>query len=431
MKGAIRKLLIFIGVIASAAVVLWLFNLRPVKNFSEKYAGTDLTVDAEGAVMEGTYNGYIREHENAGTPEHTVEIDLFSYTEGTGVEIYENYMGEEKALYSDTESLVTWEINVPEAGFYNVYLEYMTVESRGVAVERKIYINGELPFDDAENLTFSRIWTDAAEPRVDNQGNQIRPAQVEVYEWQSAYCRDDMGYVIEPYRFYFNKGKNTVSFEGVNEPVVLRKVLVSAVKELDTYTEYHAKGGNEASEKGRQYIQVLQGEDAVRRSEPSLYAKYDKASASTQPYSVMNTILNYTGGDAWRATGQWIEWEFTVPEDGYYSIMIKGRQNYARGLVACRSLYIDNEIPFAQMQEIGFAFGNDWNTLVLADENEVPYEFYLTEGTHTVRLEATLGGMGTILSDLQSSTYRLNQIYRLLCFFCHLFHMRNLALSSF
>jgi hypothetical protein len=86
----------------------------------------------------------------------------------------------------------------------------------------------------------------------------------------------------------------------------------------------------------------------------------------------MNTILNYTGGDAWRATGQWIEWEFTVPEDGYYSIMIKGRQNYARGLVACRSLYIDNEIPFAQMQEIGFAFGNDWNTLVLADEKEVP-----------------------------------------------------------
>ena len=92
MKGAIRKLLIFIGVIASAAVVLWLFSLRPVKNFSEKYAGTDLTVDAEGAVMEGTYNGYMREHETAGTPEHTVEIDLFSYTEGTGVEIYENGM---------------------------------------------------------------------------------------------------------------------------------------------------------------------------------------------------------------------------------------------------------------------------------------------------------------------------------------------------
>ena len=162
MKGAIRELLIFIGVIASAAVVLWLFSLRPVKNFSEKYAGTDLTVDAEGAVMKGTYNGYIREHGNAGTPEHTVEIDLFSYTEGTGVKIYENYMGEKKALYSDTESLVTWEINVPEAGFYNVYLEYMTVESRGVAIERKIYINGELPFDDAENLTFSGICPNAA-----------------------------------------------------------------------------------------------------------------------------------------------------------------------------------------------------------------------------------------------------------------------------
>ena len=99
-----------------------------------------------------------------------IEVDLFAYMEGEGVEVYENYEGEEKALYTDTESTVTWKVNVPEAGFYNLYLEYITVESRGVAIERSVYINGELPFDDAGNIIFTRTWTDASEPKVDNQG---------------------------------------------------------------------------------------------------------------------------------------------------------------------------------------------------------------------------------------------------------------------
>lgn len=412
MKGAIKKLLIFIGVIAAACLVLWLMSLRPTENFSEKYEGTDLSVDVAGATIEGTYTRYQNAHKGAAKPSRSVEVDLYNYTEGTGVEVYTDYQGEAKALYTDTDSLVTWEVTIPEAGVYNVYLEYMTVESRGVAIERSIYINGELPFTDAENITFSRIWTDAYEPKVDNQGNEIRPTQVEIYEWQSAYCKDDMGYVVEPYQFYFEAGKNTITLEGVNEPMVLRALAVTAIEDNVSYEEYHAQGGSAAVGEGLTYLTKLQGEDATKRSESSLYAKYDKASASTQPYSVMNTVLNYTGGDAWRTSGQWIEWEFTVPEDGYYNIMIKARQNYSRGSVSCRSLYIDGEIPFAEMQEIGFAYDKDWECLMLADDAEVPYEFYLTAGTHTIRLEATLGGMGSILEELQDSTYRLNQIYR-------------------
>lgn len=412
MKGAIKKLFIFIGVIAVACAALWLLSLRPVDNFSDKYAGADLSADAEGAMLEGTYTGYQKEHENAPMPQYNVDIDLYNYTAEDKVEVKNDYKGEEKVLYTDVGSEITWEVDIPEAGFYNVYIEYLTEASRGVAIERTLLINNELPFTDAENITFGRIWTDAHEPKVDNQGNEIRPAQVEIYEWQSAYFKDDMGYEIEPYRFYFEKGINTITFVGENEPMTLRKVSVRGVESAKTYDTYHAEGGAAATGEGRSYVAVLQGEDANKRSDASLYAKFDKASANTQPYSVTTTVLNYTGGDAWKTAGQWIEWEFTVPEDGYYNISVKARQNYARGNVSCRSVYIDGEIPFEEMQEVAFSFGNDWNILTLADENEVPYEFYLTEGTHTIRLEATLGGLGHILSDLQNSAYRLNQIYR-------------------
>jgi len=157
-------------------------------------------------------------------------------------------------------------------------------------------------------------------------------------------------------------------------------------------------------------VQVVQGEDSTIRSESSLYAKYDKSAPNTQPYSVTNTILNYVGGETWCSAGQWIEWEFSVPEDGYYNITVKGRQNYARGSVSSRTVYIDGEIPFEEMEEISFEYENDWNNLTLADGN--PYKIYLTEGTHTIRLEATLGGSGILLEELEDSIYRLNQIYR-------------------
>ena len=125
MKGSVKKAIIIIGVLI-VLVICVLLNLRPVENFQQKYEGVDLSADVEGAVREGTYTKYLNAHEDAACPAEDIEVDLFAYMEGEGVEVYENYEGEEKALYTDTESTVTWKVNVPEAGFYNLYLEYIT-----------------------------------------------------------------------------------------------------------------------------------------------------------------------------------------------------------------------------------------------------------------------------------------------------------------
>ena len=412
MRNGTKKLIgtiVFCGAFAGVCVLL---NLRGKDNYSEKYEGYDLTSDVTGLEREGTYTGYLHEHEGATYPGKTVDIDIFDYTaEGGDVEVVANYHDEAQVLFTDTESVVTFDVNVPESGYYYLKMDYLIPESRGVAAERSIYINGELPFTDAGNLTFSRIWTDGGEIKVDNQGNQIRPTQVEIYDWQSSYFRDDMGYVTDPYTFYFDKGTQTISLGAENEPMYIKALSLEPVVSLPSYEEYSASVPSSASG-GSDFIEVIQGESSVRRSESSLYAKYDRSSPTTQPYSVTSTILNYTGGEAWRAYGQWIEWEFEVPEDGFYNIMIKGRQNYQRGQVSNRAVYIDGEIPFAEAGVVSFPYDNDWNCVTLADENGTKYEFYLTKGTHTIKLESVLGSVGPIIEELEDSTYRLNQIYR-------------------
>ncbi len=412
MKNGTKKLIgtvVFCGAFAGICVLL---NLRDKDNFSEKYAGYDLTTDIVGLERTGTYTGYLLEHEGAAYPDKTVDIDIFNYSVENGeAEILTDYHDEAKVLFTDTESVVSFDVNIPESGFYYVKMDYLIPESRGVAAERSVYINGELPFDDAGNLTFSRIWTDGGEVRTDNQNNEIRPSQVEVFDWQSSYFRDDMGYVQDPYTFYFDKGVSTVSLGAENEPIVIKGLSVVPVENPVSYDEYIASLPADTGA-GADYMTVIQGEDSTYRSESSLYAKYDRASPTTVPYSVTHTVLNYTGGEAWRSYGQWIEWDFEVPEDGYYNIMIKGRQNYSRGQVSSRAIYIDGEIPFAEAGEVSFPYANDWNCLTLGDDNGNQYNFYLTKGTHTIRVESVLGSVGPIIEELEDSTYRLNQIYR-------------------
>ena len=413
MRKNIKKVLIVVAVIAVVAVVALILSLQGVEDFHEKYAGADLTHDVEGMEREGTYTGYLNEHLDAQDMSCEAEVNVFDYDADGEVEIYTNYKGADRALFTDTDSSVSFHVQVPQTGYYNFYMEYLIPESRGVAAERGVKINGQFPFEDARNIAFTRIWTDGGEVKTDNQGNQIRPTQVEVFDWQSSYFEDDMGYITEPYRFYLEAGDNEITLEAENEPMILRKFVVAPVSVIQNYAEYQAKKPEvSASEAATGYVQTVQGEASTLRSESSLYAKYDRSSPTTYPNSVTNTVLNYVGGDTWRSSGQWIEWEFEVPEDGYYNIMIKGRQNYSRGSVSSRIVYIDGEIPFSEMKEISYAYSNDWECKDLADESGTPYNFYLTKGTHTIRLEATLGGAGAILEELEDSTYRLNQIYR-------------------
>ncbi len=415
MKLKTRKIL---GIIAATTVIVIgcviIFGKKTI-DFHDKYEGADLMTDVVGLERKGTYSGYLTLHQDAGYPEQNVTIDITDVHNTKGVELLTSYEGESNVLYTDEKSEVSFTIHVPESGFYQIYMEYLAPESRGVSVERSIYINGELPFEEAKNICFSRVWKDKTEKRIDNQGNEIRPTQVEEFLWQSSYIRDSLGYIITPFCFYFEEGSNEISLHAVNEPLAIKKIELKEVKNTDSYADYYAKAPQiHADTIGREYIQIVQGEDSTYRSEPSLYARYDRASSTTKPYSISKTILNYIGGDAWRTSGQWIEWNFNVPEDGFYHITIKGRQNYARGNVSSRSILIDGQIPFDELKAVSFHYSNDWDTMTLCDQEGTPYRIYLTKGDHQLRMEATLGGVGDILQRMEDCTYRLNQIYRTL-----------------
>ncbi len=411
INKTVRNVIIAIVVIVLIFVVS---SLIPDKGFSEKYEGYDLVTSVGATSTTKTYTEYQEEHKKAKNPDITVNVDVFAYDEekSYGTHAESDYYGKNVVVTEDRSS-ATWYVDVPQAGFYNISMEYIAIPSRNVNMERILYINDEMPFSGADVLSFFRLWKDGGPIKFDNQGNSIRPSQVEFYEYQTVLFKSDLGYEVEPYRFYFNEGLNTITLESTNEPMAISNISLTPVIKYDTYEQYLAKQKSKPENYTEKDVTIkIQGEDSIRRSDPSLFARYDRSSATTEPNSVTKTILNYSGGDSWKSPGQWIEWEMDVPSDGWYTISVKGRQFYQRGYVACRSVYIDGEIPVDGLKSVGFAYSSDWSLVTLSDANKNPYKFYLDKGKHTIRLEVTLGEIGSVINDLQDSIYRLNIIYR-------------------
>ena len=404
MSRRVRNILIAVLAVTAVAVGVWLLS-QGSDDYHEKYAGVDLSTDVTGIGREDTYEAYLAAHAGAPEGQSEVPVDLAAF-EGAGEMRTEGFLSPE-------EGETSWKVEVPAAGLYNIRLDYLTVASRGIDIEREVRINGQLPFSGASKLAFSRLWTDKGEVRTDNQGNEIRPSQVETFDVQTAYFRDDMGYQTEPYAFFFEEGENEISLKAVNEPMLLTGLTLTPLRKFPTYAEY-AAGQPEAAmtEAGKNFSLKVQGESAKLRSTPSLYARYDRSSSMTEPSSVTHTVLNYIGGDPWTHAGEWIQWDFEVPEDGYYNISIKARQMYQRGALSARTVYIDGEVPFEDLEAVTFGYNTSWEMRTLGDREGKPFRFYLTKGSHTIRMEVTLGEMGPVLNAVEDSIYRLNQIYR-------------------
>ena len=125
MKKSVKKIGIGVVAIVAVATTAVLLSQDKVMDFHEKYEGENLTADIVGMEREGTYTNYLAAHAQAAYPQTSVDVQLMDYVMGKGVEVYHSYEGEENVLYTDSESSVTWQVEVPESGFYNLYMEYL------------------------------------------------------------------------------------------------------------------------------------------------------------------------------------------------------------------------------------------------------------------------------------------------------------------
>ena len=326
-------------------------------------------------------------------------------------QILNSYEGIPNVLLTEEAGSVTYEFSVSESGFYHVLVQYYPYEGKSSNIERKIFINDVVPFKGLENIVFHRVWGPKESVKKDIFGNDIRPSQVEIPQWQQTYIKDAVGYITEPYEIYLETGSNSITFESVREPMVIGKVMISSVTPLQTYADMKASFDQAGYTVADKSSQIIQAEEPLYTTAPTLYPLNDRTSSLTMMSDPSKIILNTIGGNNWRISGDRITWSFEVEADGLYNLSLRVKQKIASGVNVGRNIYIDGVIPFEELRNYEFKHSNDWRIQTLGNKSEA-YLFYLEAGTHEITLEVSLAQYGILIDEIQNSIANLNKIYR-------------------
>ncbi|MHB8130473.1 MAG: extracellular solute-binding protein [Mobilitalea sp.] len=363
------------------------------------------------------YKDYLTLYDNAKRPDAEYVIEAKDYVRAQNMEVeeYIDYEGMEgTSVYTEEQGLIEYEVAVQEEGFYDMSLLYYPIEGKSASIQRGVFIDGLLPYEQMNLIEFSRIWVNKVEEwEQDNRGNDLKPKQIEAPDWITSYLYDSEGYETERLSVYLTAGTHTITLYSRREPMLLRKIILNNTQEVKEYSEVKAELDAKGAVDTTNQLITINAEQADRKSSQMLYPSQDKSSPAVYPYNAKELRNNTIGSNSsWRIVGQWLEWDFDVEQTGYYYISLHARQNFVRGIYTSRKVTVDGEVPFDEMNDYGFKYNNSWHRTTLQSSDKEEYRFYLEEGKHTLKMEVVLGDFSDIVSDVQDAVLDLNSIYR-------------------
>jgi len=362
------------------------------------------------------YLTYTEEHADVKSATKSASIKGTAYQKsGTTAKVSTQTYDGVSALHIEDADMATWEVTVPETGMYSIEIDYYPVEGKATSIERSLYIDGKVPFSEARALKMSKVWADEYTGefgvfRTDVIGNDIRPTKYEAPEWCTYVACDSTGYTVDPFQFYFEKGKHTLSLECVREPIAISEIRLVPVVTYPSYEEKLAEW--QAAGLTTQAIDPIKihAENPIRTSEQVIYPIYDRSSAITEPQDAALIRLNTIGSEKWQTNGQWVRYEVEVPAEGLYSIAVRFRQETLAGMYSSRRIIINGEVPFEEASYLQFNYNSSWQSCRLND-GETEFLFHLKQGVNTIEFEVTLGGMANILNRVSATLDNLNNAY--------------------
>lgn len=390
----------------------------------------EIVIDAVSAVDDSENE----KGESATTAKVEVRTDVYVDDEGNG-------KGE--VLYIPEEGKVTWKFDVPEAAKYCIKVKYAAANDAKTSIERVFKLNGEVPFSSTRSIAFKKTWTfdykdvpEGYDPEaeeddakrlvvrentdktfaLDKTGNEARPNAVLVECWSETLISDKDTYVQLPYVYAFEAGENTLTFEGSRDSLYIDTITLvpPEAESIPTYGEKRADWASKGYSEGSAVVKI-QGEVVDATSNYAIYPNYDRSSAITEPQDPVMIRRNIIGGDKWQKAGEWVRYEFDIPEgaDGLYTIVARFKQDISDGVFTSRQIKIDGEIQYLEAMQARYPYSNTWqvNRANIGDNEDDVLEFYLTSGHHTVEFMATLGEFGGQLSKVRAIATELNDAY--------------------
>lgn len=445
--------------------------------------------EMESLVGTLSYDDYLANYaEFDSTGLSTIIVDVLSTTDGQKVsqseycqnskseypDAWTNFEAEdeENSIYLPASGSVTWQVTLSkeQVGLYYIKIEYYDVktsESSISSIERKLLIDGRVPFSQVSTVNFNKNWqydnitvsdpvavpgaddsydveykqTDSAYLKVvteikdgyktvttytlsqDINGNSMAPGYVELPNWNEYYLADSTGYYSGYFSFFMAEGTRTITLEAKREPMIIKSIeLVPATNtnSLLTYEqllEQYKQNGYKPAVNGS--IVEIQAEFPDLISDSSVAPTNDNTSAINTPISPSAQIYNVIGENSYSAVGQWAAYKFKVSESGLYNFAMRFKQVALQGMYVCRTVKLSGghygetpSAPFLEAYDAEFQYNDGWQSTFVGLKDQQPFMFYFEEGVeYTLYLECSLGTLKNYIKRVEDSLNTINACY--------------------
>ena len=242
------------------------------------------------------------------------------------------------------------------------------------------------------------LWADANTVyATDRLGNELIPDQKAIDAPYRDFLQDYGDTDNSALTLTLDAGVHHITLTSQAQAVKITQICLVPMQDAVSYAEYAQAHADAAP-----YDKMLtfEAERYSIKSDSFIRATSKKIAALT-PYDTYHKLLNVLDESSWSSTGQKILWEFSVPQDGLYTIGVRYLQNSDADKPVYRKIEIDGAVPFAEWEALAFTgtkTGKFANTTLNA--GDTPAQIYLTAGSHTIAMTATMGPMKAVYTEI-------------------------------
>lgn len=426
MKQKQQKWIIYAAVIAiiAAIIVIRPWRSQPAAYPAVAAAAVDIGKGDENGVP--YYARTLQRLQEEGAADYrgeAVEIEPADFATASDDVVvrasFDKELNKETLAWENGAGWVEWQVQVPADGLYGIEFTYKTTQQdSSSSVFYGLEVDGEVPFSEAGQLEMIKLWRDRDVPYLkDAIGNEIRSMPEQADGWLTTPAAN---YAVssEPLKFYLRAGVRTLRFTARNEPMIWGAIRLTAPDPIADYAAYKADAAardpanvakavaNNDAETGGSWYALIEGERFAWKSHSSVQTGTQNE-PFVSPDGQGRIVYNILDGLRWKKAGEWAEWTFEVPDDGWYELDVKYFQRFVGKADAFRTVLIDGAVPFRELLHYPFPYNDRLEVHTLGGADGTPYRFRLSAGKHTIRLVTDTSPLNPALLSLQSAIQEL------------------------
>lgn len=366
-----------------------------------------------------TYSTKMKEYAESGYPDSGVSdvvpvsamsgtaLSNADATYGADVAAYETYLGRssQAMLLNDTAS-VSFTHAESTNGLYYLSIDYLELSNAVDNTKISLTVNGQSPFYESQTLILPSSWAFTSRDfALDRYGNEIQPSSAKIKTWKTWKVRDEHGMHAGLFGFELAFG-DEIRLSMVNGECLIGEIHYISQDDLMSYENYLTLHG-EAPVINENLLYSARG--MYQRSDPSIRLRTEQDPSAIY-YETDYLRLNTVFGDSWQNGGQSISYDIEVPTSGYYHLSFKYRQYILRDMPVFRSIALDGEVPFENLENYAFPYTTSFLNRTLSDASGEPLKIYLSAGTHVLSFEAVAYPYREAVETIQ---YLMNKIQTL------------------